>query len=368
MVTRDPELRGSGSSDYVGSSEGAPPLPPPGGYRGASRVAQVTAARAGTVETATLAKPKRRSHWSGIAAIIAASVFAVALLGILAFGALRNVYSTGALVVQALVVAAVIAALVIPRGRKLGIIALSITLLVNVATVGGAGSLMLSQSGDYRVEKSPVERHAQGFPGVEDLTEQEVLNAPSLEEHRAESERILTELRERLSADFGVTWVRTAAEIARPERNGRGGESMLQSVSFDGWTTNEPIHDNDTKRAMLDAIDNELSDLGYISPVRFNEDTTAMPEAQMAHVYGSADPEQQAIWEWGSISYYGYELYIRGVFVDLSHDADGSFRSAAEAQQQNAGDPIEGLTLSASASSMLAEGDVAEFKERMKSY
>lgn len=358
-------------AEYVSNSEGAPPLPPAGGYRGASRASRAFLQQAEEeterTETVTLDRPRRRPHWLGWVALGAAIVFGVVLAVLVLIGAASAVYGVTALVVQLLVAAAVIAALIVPRARRLGIAALAVALVANVATLGGVGALQVASAGSYVDEKSPAQQHRQGFPGVDGYSEEEILAQPSLEEERAEVEALFADIRDALSAEYGVTWTKTGTEEARPERNGRGGESMLLGVVFDSWTTNEPVHDLAQKEAMLDTVAEVVMDHGYPAPFPLNENDGTFPESQMAHLYGSSDPSEQAIWERASWDGWSPTI-VRATITDLSRDPTGDFRRTAEAQRERPGDPIEGLTLLATSSPLLSEQDVDEFKDRMRAY
>ncbi len=62
-----------------------------------------------------------------------------------------------------------------------------------------------------------------------------------MEEVRAEADSLFTDIRERLTADFGFTWVQVGDEDVRPERNGYGGESMLSEYTSAAWATEQPV-------------------------------------------------------------------------------------------------------------------------------
>lgn len=359
-------------NDY---SDGAPPLPPPGGYRGSSRLVRAGTqgpdvdreAGAESVETVTLERPKHRPHWLGWTALGAAALFALALAGLVIAGRGDLVFTVSALTGQALVVAVLVAALVTPRARRLGAIALGIALLGNIATIGGVGALRAPDAATVASEKSPEEQHWAEYPGVEDYSEQDILAQPSLEDERRATEELFADIREEVSDEFGYTWTQVADEQLRPERNGHGGESMLFDAQFDAWSTNEPIHDLDRKRDVYRVVDRVLAEHGIPALMPLNEANGTVPEASLENMYGSADPDEQAVWEWATWAWSSPTQYY-AVITDLSRDESGSFRAAAEAQRTDPGDPLEGLTLASRGRPLLAEGDVAEFSERMSEY
>lgn len=366
MVSQD-QNAGSARS-YVSNSEGAPPIPPKGGYRGASRATvQTRAVAQPRLETATLERTRTRGHWLGWVALSLAIVFAVTLVVLAFSGAIDALFGVTVFALQLAVIAVVIAALVTRRARRLGIAALSVALLLNVATVGGLGVLQTASAGNYAVSKSSGQLHREAFPGVEDHSEQEILAQPSLEEERERVTKLNAEVRDRLSQDYGVTWTKTSEEQVKPERNGRGGESMLKQVTFEGWTTNEPVHDQQKKRDMAQTINEVLVENDAAELISMNEYDFDLPDARIKDLYGSVDPEKQVLWEY--LSWDGWSptrVYVE--FTDLSRDTTGDFRAAAEARRLNPDDPIEGVTLAANSTPLLAEGDVNEFKERMRGY
>lgn len=367
MVSDDQEQPGR-RAPYVSSSEGAPPLPPKGGYRGASRATVVTRTVAEPeAETVTLERKPAGGHWLGWVALSATIVFAIALL-VMAFSAAADaLFGVTAVVAQVAVLAVVIAALMAPRARRLGVAALSVLLLGNIATIGGVAAIQTASAGSYSVPKSSGQLHDEAFPGVEDYSEQQILSQPSLEAERERVADIFTQVRDRLSQDYGVTWTKTSDEQVKPERNGRGGESMLKQVIFEGWTTNEPVHDLAVKRAMISTANEVFLANAETELTSLNEYSFNLPEARIKDLYGSVNPDEQAIWDW--VSWNGWEP--TRVFVgitDLSRDPTGDFRAAAEARRTKPSDPVDGLTLNAYGKPLLSEGDAAEFTERMREY
>lgn len=357
---------------YVSNTEGAPPLPPTGGYRGTSRATQLHAASvqqaAAQTETATLDRPRRRHHWLGWAALGTTILFACALTIIAFVGTSSTIFSTTMLVIQLLVLITVVSAVVIRNARKLGVAALTVALLANVATFGSLSALQAVSTGAYAVERSPAQQRNQTFPGVDGYSEYEILSARSYEEEGAAVAEIFTKVREELSREFGVTWTQTGDEHGRLMRNGRGGESMLYSATFPSWTTNEPVRDFDQKLAMMSTASQVFIENGFAYPYSFNTDSDRLPESQMMNFYGGLVPEEQPVWTsvtWES-STSRSTIYLE--IWDLSLDTTGDFRDGAEARRTNPGDPVEGFMLSAIAEPLLKEADVDEFTDRMASY
>ncbi|MBT2484144.1 MULTISPECIES: hypothetical protein [unclassified Microbacterium] len=356
---------------YLAGAEGAPPVPPPGGYRGARR--QQTPAVAGPPApgvhaNATADGAKKPANALGWTAIVTSVLFALTLLGTLLAGGTDILYGVTMLALQLLTVAVIVAALFSPRGRMLGAIALVVALLFNVATVGGMSALQTSASGSYEGRKSDEQKHAEAYPAIKDTDPQQTLSQQSLEEVRAQADELFADIRTRLTEEFGYTWTQVRDEDLRPERNGYGGESMLAEYTSAGWATNEPIQDYARKLEVMDVIDEVVLEHGLWNLYAFNDPAiSGMDPAVIAKLYGSDDPRTQNTWEYYTENYPDPLRFYANIY-DLSNDPDGGFRTAREAQNARTGEPLEGLQLVVIASGVLSEADRAEFEEKLKDY
>ena len=355
---------------YISGTEGAPPVPPPGGYHGARRAAAPTlpaGAPTPPVFTAQETADRQPANAIGWIALVAGILFALVLLGSMFAGLTDILYGVTMLTLQLVVFGVVIAALFSRRGRVLGASALIVTLLFNVATVGAMSALQTSASGNYQGAKTEEQKHSEAFPGIKDVSSSEILAQPSLEEVREQSEAALTEIRRRLSAEYGYTWTEAGKEDLRPERNGYGGESMLVQYISVPWMTNEPIQDYDRKLAVMGVIEEVLFDYGMYSMYSFNDPSSNLDPSILEKFYGSTDPRKQNTWEWYTDNYPD-PLRFYAVLYDLSNDSTGEFLSEREAQSQRTGEPLEGLQIYFLAPELLSEADRAEFEERMTEY
>lgn len=356
---------------YIAGTEGAPPVPPPGGYRGAKRQQATFAAPApfvpGATATATAAEEKTPSNLFSRIVLGVAVLFAVILLGTLIAGATEVLYGVTMLALQLLVVALVVAAIASPRGRLLGGIALVVTLLFNVATVGGLSALQTSASGSYDGMKSDEQKHEEAYPGIKGKDPQDALNQPSLEEVRADAESLFADIRERLTQEFGYEWVQVGDEDLRPERNGYGGESMLLEYTSTGWATTEPIQDYQRKLQVMDVIDQVVLDHGLYGLYAFNDPAVSgIDPSMIAKLYGSDDPRTQHTWESYTEDYPDPLRFYADIY-DLSN-GDESFRRTREAQNARTGEPVEGLQLVVIASAVLQESDREAFQKKLQDY
>ncbi|WP_449407214.1 DUF4064 domain-containing protein [Microbacterium maritypicum] len=356
---------------YVAGTEGAPPVPPPGGYRGARRPSGgVTPLPAvpGAIGSAT-AEPEVRTPANALGwiALIAGILFALVLLVTLAVGATDALYGITMIALQLVVVAIGVGALVTSRGRTLGAVALAIALVVNVATIGGVSALRTSAAGGYEGIKSEEQKHEEAYPGIKGTDPEQTLRQQSLEQVQADAESLFTDIRARVTAEFGYEWVAVGDEDFRPERNGYGGESMLVEYTSASWATTEPIQDYDRKLAVMDLIDDVVAEHGMSYLYSFNDEFSGIDPSMIAKLYGSEDPRQQHTWEYYTENYPDPLRFYANIY-DLSKDPTGDFRTAREAQSARTGEPLEGLQITVIASAVLSDADRAEFEEKLKEY
>ncbi|GEK86491.1 hypothetical protein [Microbacterium aerolatum] len=352
---------------YIAGVEGAPPVPPPGGYHGARRTSAPTDAPSPIVSSATVPKDKQPANAIGWVALLSAILFALVLLSALLAGGTELLYGATMLALQLIVLGVVVAAVLTPRGRVLGASALVITLLLNVATVGAASALQTSASGSYDGQKSAEQKHEEAFPGIKDISSSQILAQPSLEQVRAQSDAALAEIRERLSDRYGYTWTEVGPEDLRPERNGYGGESMLVQYISVPWMTNEPIQDYDRKLDVMSVIQDVLVEYGMYGMYSFNDPSSNLDDAILQRFYGSNDPRTQHTWEWYTDNYPD-PMRFYAVMYDLSNDPAGELRAEREADSAKSGEPLEGLQIYFLAPELLSEADRAEFEQRLQEY
>ncbi|WP_298038199.1 hypothetical protein [uncultured Microbacterium sp.] len=363
-------------SRYLGGTEGAPPVPPAGGYHGARRTAALvdprgfpllTAAPAAEASADRAPAEKRAAGPLGWIALIAAILFVLVLLSILLSGGTDLLYGITLLVLQLVIVGVVIAACLSRRGRMLGGIALTITLLLNIATVGGMSALQTSASGNYQGQKTEEQKFAEAYPGIPGVSESTVLAQMSLEDVRAESDAALADVRQRLSERYGYTWTQSGDESLRNERNGHGGESMLVSYTSQSWITNEPIQDYTRKIEVMNVIEDVLVERGMYSLYSFNDPASSLDDTILQRFYGTADPETQHTWEWYTDNYPD-PMRFYAILYDLSNDPAGELAAEREAETAQSGVPMEGLEIFFLAPELLSEDDAEEFSELMQDY
>lgn len=354
------------SSAYLGGVEGAPPLPPPGGYRAAQRVRTLGGPGPAPMQRPTAQEaPRERAGVLGWSTVVVAGLLGLVLLVMWAVRATDAIYGVVMLTLQLVVVLMVIAALVSARNRALGSIALTLVLLLNVGTMGAASALRETPA--TAAGADPETDRWVAYPGMKGQSRTDILDRTSLEQAERTSATIMKAMRERLSSEFGFDWVQGRGSSIRHERNGYGGQSMLVEFSSERWATTEPVTDYSLKLAAMSAIDEVLSDHGFYRLVSFNDPSSGFDPAYLERFYGSTDVRTQREWEWFSDDWPG-PIRFYATLTDLTHDDDGTFRTAREAVVAGTSEPVEGLRLWFYVPEVLSEADVEEFERRMDEY
>lgn len=359
----------------MGGADGAPPLPPPGGYQGARRTSVGSPAAAGAdpasgdvVYTAAPAVEKKGVSTLGVVAVSATALFVLVLLLMMGAGGTDALYGASMIVVQFVVLGVIVAALLTTRGRMLGVVALAVTLVFNVATVGAMGALRAAATHAYDGTKSDKQKHEEAYPGIKGVSERAALDGPSLEDVQVQGDRLMADVRARLTQQFGFTWVQTGTVDVSPERNGYGGESMLQKYTSTVWTTEQPVQDTRRKREVMRVVNQVLAEHALSELYPLNEPgVLGISRDMLTKLYGSPDPERQHTWEYYSDAYPDPLRFYTYVY-DLSKDQTGVFRTQREAFKQQGGEPLEGVQLVVFARQVLLEKDRAAYEQKLKDY
>lgn len=355
------------SNRYVANSEGAPPVPPPGGYRGAQRNRTPQLPPGTSTPPGGSVDAKKKRVWMGRAALIVAVAFAVVLLIVWNVGGSHTLYGFNMLAVQIAVLAFILVALFTPGARKWASGALALSLLMNVATVGAAGAVTSAYTGNYENLKSDEQKFWEKYPGIKDQEPVYLIGAPSVEEYKADADELLLSVRERLTTDFGFTWTDPTDDMRRPIRNGYGGESWFFTYTSEKWMTNEAVHGVSDKTAVVNSINSVVDEFGYdelysLTQPGYRDDKV------LEQLFGSAEPTEQVIWEFYTGDYEAnFTLYVQ--IVDLSMDnADGTFRKDREDWNKRSGEPLEGVNIYVVTGPTISESDEAAFDELLGEY
>lgn len=365
---------------YVSDSAGAPPVPPPGGYRGARRALLGPAVPLvpspipergaqgrdeggpGSVESA----PPKKSPLGWIALCVAIG-FAVLMLILLAIGAADAFFGATMLALQLVVLGLAIAALATKAGRVLGAVALTVALVLNVGTVGALSAIRVAATGSYGGHKTDKQKLWEAYPGIKDQDPNRYLHQQSLEQLQLLADETMTDVRARLTAAYGLQWVKSSDAQERPERNGYGGESMLVRFTSATWATTTPVTGYAHKLEVMQTVESVITQHGWRDMVAFNDPGSGVDPAMISKMYGGATPESQVDWEWFSDDQSDPGWFYADI-TDLANDTTGEYRASREQTAQRTGEPLEGLRLTVVGRYMLSEKKVDDFTKALTRY
>ncbi|GAA3593817.1 hypothetical protein GCM10022198_17140 [Klugiella xanthotipulae] len=359
--------------------DGAPPVPPPGGYRGATRTmsswrsADEAAAReARDVEGVTVTPRKRervRPNWLSIAALSVSALFAVVLVLLAFFGqGSSQFYGINMLAIQMVVLGLAIAAFATKRGRALGAGALVLALLVNSFTVGGFSAVNAAATGNYDEKKSADQKFWEAYPGIKDVDPQVILDQPSLEDTRDNVDAMMAEIRTALTDEFGFKWATPVPESLTPARNGYGGEAMLVDYNAEEWYTTSTVTSMTDKKRVMSIVSGVLVKNGMWTPSAINEPSAGIEDDYLTKFFGSADPATQVEWSWYSAYLDGEPGDFWAGIIDLSKDTTGDFAAKQDALVAQYGTPREGITLTFRGKGLLSDQIRGSFIQAMAPY
>ncbi|MFB2580942.1 hypothetical protein ACEXQD_06795 [Herbiconiux sp. P15] len=246
-------------------------------------------------------------------------------------------------------------------------------LLVGVPAAAIATYAITDARGVVTVESAPdgSERtvHWRDYPGSADVDSQEVLAGPSLEEGIDDGEAMVREIREALSAEFGLEWApppagQSTADQLFPAENHYGGPSMLSVVNAPTSQSTSVPETWEEKQRVIEIIGDITARYGY-GPPQLAQDSSPLTEQDRIRDLGGPTPATQVIVSGMSLGPTGQWLAF--TFQDFSKDSDGRMRERFAGSTAN-GWQANTITLSYGANGLLAEQDRAEFLERLEPY
>ena len=377
--------------------DGAPPLPPRGGYRHARRVVDdhttgptasadpppsappgggtsaVSGPPALTSDAPVRASVLRGwvSTWLAKAVLSVTVVFVVGILIAMAGGSAAGLWSVGPVLLQLGVVGFTVFALRVKTARVAAIAALTLSLFLNVGTVGAMGTLRAAQERTYPGVATFDQEHARGFPGRKgrDTSDRATgqRDRPTYEQIRDGSEAMMAAIREAITLETGAEWVEHTPARTEPVPNGYGGTSMFLEYTAPIWTTANPPRTLAEKTAMIDAFTRVVkaekhSNVSHLNdPAEWDMDRDFEIER-----WGSDDVATQHTWE-----SHGFDDRASGTItmVDLSTPTAGKeARKYRDYVVRWHGEPLEGVILTTHQDSGLPASDVQDYIQRMQKY
>ncbi|WP_345188307.1 hypothetical protein [Microbacterium panaciterrae] len=293
--------------------------------------------------------------------------FAIVMLILLAVGNADAFFGATMLVLQLVVVGLVVAALATRGGRTLGAAALTVALVLNVGTLGALTAVRVAATGSYAGHKTDKQKLWEAYPGIKDKDPNRFLTQQSLEQLQTIADETMTDIRTRLTAEYGFTWVKVSDAQDRPERNGYGGESMLVRYASPVWATTQPVTGYAHKLEVMRTIDAIIAQHGWRGMIAFNDPASGVDPSVIPKMYGGATPQTQVDWEWFSDEQPDPGWFY-ATMTDLANDASGQYRASREQTSQRTGEPLEGLQLAVVGRYMLSASKVDAFKKALSKY
>ncbi len=212
--------------------------------------------------------------------------------------------------------------------RRSRSVAVGIVAVAGVLAIGGFVAFFALDSGpvidsDPNVEPSYSEEW-QSFPGVSYIDPEVALSQASYEEVVAQSEVMMGQYREALTARFGLVWSQGYEPYSGPESNGYGGDSMLSYYDTGSWQGQVTLDDPSARQDVLDLF-TELSTSYGGEGVLLRNDIYADDEVSSLDQFGAADLEDQALWSFFDSFPELAGLYLSSDVIDRSIPVDGSF-------------------------------------------
>lgn len=215
---------------------------------------------------------------------------------------------------------------------------------------------------------APSAKEWELYPGLSYVEADDILQAASLEEFIPEANAVLAEVREALTAEFGLVWVERQAAQEEMTLNGYGGDSMLTSYTTPRWQSTTTLRTVPEKQRAVEIMQEVIEANGAIGALL----TSAPDEGQMDDYalseYGGVTLETQARW-----LFYGHAVALgagqfKANIVDLSIDTTGNVRKDQESYAELYGLSPEGIDLSIDSFGLLPGESRDEFKNALKRY
>lgn len=208
------------------------------------------------------------------------------------------------------------------------------------------------------------------YPGTAWIDSEAVLGKPGEQELEAASDDLVADVRAAVSNEYDIVWTPAGTNPGSTVENGYGGESLLGYWRGERWTGELVDPDADARERIHEIIEEVGAEHG-VDDFALSNDRDAS-SIDHANNYGSDDRDEQAYWQ--SMATGGlhpdYTLFAEvydssfptgpGYFGWTPRQADGSSIEGAE--------PTLYVSLLPSAFGTLADGDRAEYEERLAHY
>lgn len=206
----------------------------------------------------------------------------------------------------------------------------------------------------------------QNFPGVSYTDPNVALEQPSYEEVVAETEALISEYRDDLTAEFGFVWSQRYEAYTGLESNGYGGDSMLNYYDSGSWQGQVQLDDAGARGAIFQLF-NELSAANGGDGVLLRNDLYSDDADSSRVEFGAVELVDQALWSYFDSfpsladGYLSVDVMDRNLPVDDTFDGDYMFT------YDDSTDTLF-VTINGFSGGLLKEGDRAAFEAALEPY
>lgn len=208
----------------------------------------------------------------------------------------------------------------------------------------------------------PAEPWSQ-YPGVPQVTPEQVLQNDTVEQLSARVDATMTEVREAITAEFGFTWTAKGEDAVVYESNRFHGTSLLNTYDSVNWQTSQTLRTEAEKNLAVKIVSEIMTKDGFGDAQLQN---FTGPEA-VAN-FGDFRLEDQGRWVVSGTPPEVSRGALQFVILDLSHDRTGTLTEMSDSDVAQFGWEPEYLSISYSGDFMLKHSDRAEFERRAKIY
>lgn len=258
-------------------------------------------------------------------------------------------------------------------GRRLGVLALVLLLVVNpvtasvvrgITSVAPEGGVSAGGGGDDE-EHDPI---WDTYPGSAYVDAEETLDGPSYEDFVTTSDAMLADIRTALTAEFGFDWVERQPAETEADQNGYGGDSMLVEYTAPVWQTTTTVRTFEEKSRVVELIRQVLLRYGIANLDMQNAPSSWREPGELTERYGGETIDTQALWDLHTYDAITGGGTFQASIVDLTLDSAGTVAKDREFDVTQYGMAAEGIELHVDSYALLKEADRADYLEALKPY
>ena len=200
-------------------------------------------------------------------------------------------------------------------------------------------------------------------PGVGGTPVADIVDDDSIETMQARFEAVAADIRDAVTAEFGLDWVQRGEEELRERTNRFGGTSMLLQYRGPAWQTLGTLRDVDDKQRLLEIVAPIIAAHGFgESSLTNTMGPDAVPE------FGDFVLEDQGRWVLAARPPEVTRGQLLVTILDLSRDRTGALGAASAEDAADRGYEREYVSVMFVGDLMLHEADRDEFERRALRY